>query len=246
MQVVKAALLVFFLTVVVYELGQLAVKQSSELLPVKYVRTEGVFEYIAKDDIKQILKPLVSAGFLAADIQHIRQAMLSLPWVEKVEVKRIWPDAIDIKVYEQRPYVRWGKKGLLNAKGELFEPDNLNKFKALPLLVGPNKQEKKLLEIMKGLKTALADKDMELMTFEVNERRAWKLILANDMEVQLGREEQLRNFQRFIKTMTVFKAEQMKAIAKVDLRYPNGFSVAWKPESEQIDWKKIVRKNKKI
>ncbi len=246
MQILKTTLLVFFFMVVVNELGQLAVKQSSELLPVKYVRTEGVFEYIAKDDIKQMLKPLVGAGFLAADIQHIRQAMLSLPWVEKVEVKRIWPDAIDIKVYEQKPYVRWGSKGLLNAKGELFEPDNLNKFKTLPLLVGPNKQEKKLLEIMKGLKTALADKDMELTTFEVNERRAWKLILANDMEVQLGREQQLRNFQRFIKTITVFKEEQMEAIAKVDLRYPNGFSVAWKPESEQINWKKIVRKNKQI
>lgn len=246
MQKVKATLLVIFLMVVVNELGQLAIKQSSELLPVKYVRTEGVFEYIAKNDVKQALKPLVEAGFLAADIQHIRQAVLSLPWVEKVEVKRIWPDAIDIKVYEQKPYVRWGRKGLLNAKGELFEPDNLNKFKALPVLVGPNQQEKKLLEIMKGLKTALADKDLELMSFEVNERRAWKLTLANEMEVQLGREEQLRNFQRFLKTMTVFKEEQMKAMAKVDLRYPNGFAVAWKPESEKINWKKIVRKNKQI
>lgn len=246
MQKVKATLLVIFLMVVVNELGQLAIKQSSELLPVKYVRTEGVFEYIAKNDVKQALKPLVEAGFLAADIQHIRQAVLSLPWVEKVEVKRIWPDAIDIKVYEQKPYVRWGRKGLLNAKGELFEPDNLNKFKALPVLVGPNRQEKKLLEIMKGLKTALADKDLELMSFEVNERRAWKLTLANEMEVQLGREEQLRNFQRFLKTMTVFKEEQMKAMAKVDLRYPNGFTVAWKPESEKINWKKIVRKNKQI
>ncbi|HBA65101.1 MAG TPA: cell division protein FtsQ, partial [Methylococcaceae bacterium] len=30
------------------------------------------------------------------------------------------------------------------------------------------------------------------------------------------------------------------AMAKVDLRYPNGYTVLWKPEAKAIDWKKMA------
>jgi len=33
-------------------------------LPIKYVRTEGVFQYLSKDEVKTALEPLVKTGFL--------------------------------------------------------------------------------------------------------------------------------------------------------------------------------------
>jgi len=218
--------------------------QGADWLPIKHVRIEGAFQYIAKDKVQGVLKGQLSNGFYNANIQQIRASVNQLPWVENVRVKRIWPDAIDIKIIEQQPVVRWGNKGLLNEKGELFFPDNVAVFNVLPLLSGPSGKEKQLLEIMKGLMVSLQDKELVLAEFHVNKRRAWKIKLQSEMELILGRNEPLKKFQLFLKTFTLIGKEQETKVAVVDLRYPNGFALTWKPDEKAIDWKKIVEKNK--
>lgn len=216
----------------------LPVKKAS--LPVKYVRIEGVFQYLSKDEIKTVLQPLVMAGFFDADMQSIDSAVSTLPWVDTVTVKRIWPDAIDIKVREKKPYARWGKNSLITEQGVIFTPKNIDQFKNLTVVTGPEPQQVKVLEIMKGIKTELADQSMELAEFTVNDRWAWKVRLTNGLEILLGRNEQLKKLQRFIKTLAVLKQEQVDAMEIVDLRYPNGYAVSWKPGTAEIDWKAIA------
>ena len=222
----------------------LAIKSVS--LPIKYVRTEGVFQYLSKNEIKTVLQPLVMTGYFDADMQAIHSTVATLPWVDTVTVKRIWPDAIDIKVREKKPYARWGKNSLITERGVIFTPNNLEQFKNLAVLTGPEMQQVKVLEIMKGIKTALADQSLQLMEFSVNDRGAWKIKLATGLEILLGRNEQLKKLQRYLKTLAVLKQEQVEQIAIVDLRYPNGYAVSWKPGTEEIDWSTIAIPNNEI
>lgn len=208
--------------------------------PIKYVRTEGVFQYLGKDEVKEALLPLVTTGFFDADMQAIQKAVADLTWVENVSVKRIWPDAIDIKVKEKKPYVRWHQNSLVNSRGEIIYPKSMEQFKDLPLLEGPDQQQVKVLEIMKGINTALADQALEMAEFSVNDRWAWKINTKDGMEILLGRQDQLKNLQRFLKTLDALGQERVKAIAVVDLRYPNGYAVSWKPEAELQDWNAIA------
>jgi cell division protein FtsQ len=209
-------------------------------LPIKYVRTEGVFQYLRKDEIKSALEPLVKTGFFNADMQIIHAAVSTLPWVESVTVKRVWPDAIDIKVHERKPFVRWGEKSLISQHGVVFTPRSIEPFEDLMVVTGPDQQHIKVLEIMKGVKTTLADQSLELAEFSVNNRWAWKLKLANGLEILLGRNEQLKKLQRFLKTLTVLQQEQVDAMEVVDLRYPNGYAVSWKAGTPEFDWKAIA------
>ena len=219
----------------------LPIKSAS--LPIKYVRTEGVFQYLSKNEIKTVLQPLVMTGFFDADMQAIHAAVSTLPWVDTVTVKRIWPDAIDIKIREKNPYARWGKNSLITEQGVIFTPKNIEQFQNLTLVTGPELQQVKVLEIMKGIKTALADQSMELAEFNVNDRWAWKIKLATGLEILLGRNEQLKKLQRFLKTLAVLKQEQVDVMAVVDLRYPNGYAVSWKPGTAEIDWNAIANPN---
>lgn len=223
---------------VIWIYGYKIKKYGNDAIPIKYVRTEGVFQYISKDEIKTALLPLVKTGILSADMQAIHDAVAKLPWVETVSVKRVWPDAIDIRVYEKKPYVRWGTGSLINEQGVIFTPGNIAQFQGLTLLIGPEKQQTKALEIMKGVKTALADQSMEMAEFNINDRWSWKIKLATGMDILLGRNDQLKKLQRFLKTLAVLGQERVDAAAVVDLRYPNGYAVSWKPGSKKIDWVK--------
>lgn len=212
--------------------------------PIRYVRIEGAFQYTSKDKLKRILTPEMMRGFYHADMDTIHHLISDLPLVEQVDVKRVWPDAVHIKITEQKPIVRWGDKALLNKHGDVLIPDNIEEFKNLPLITGPNGQEKKLLEIMKGVYIVLMDKSLQLAEFHVNERRAWRIKLANGLEMQLGRKAPLENMQRFLKTMDIVGEDKVAMMASVDTRYPNGYAVTWKPEVIEIDWKAIAAKNK--
>ena len=116
--------------------------------PICYVKIEGAFQYTSKDKLKQVLTPEMKRGFYHADMDAIHNLISSLPLVEKVDVKRVWPDAVHIKISEQKPIVRWGDKSLLNKQGDILVPENIAEFKNLPLITGPEGQDKKLLEIM--------------------------------------------------------------------------------------------------
>lgn len=240
MRAVKIGVTALLLGGVIWMYGHGIRKYADDVIPIKYIRTEGVFQYLGKAEIKTVLQPLVKTGILAADMQAMHDAVAQLPWVETVSVKRVWPDAIDIKVHEKKPYVRWGSDSLVNEHGVIFRPKNVAQFESLPMLIGPDKQQQKVLEIMKGVKTALADQSMELAEFNVNDRWAWRIKLATGMEILLGRNDQLKKLQRFMKTLAVLGQEQVAAIEKADLRYPNGYAVSWKPGTPEIDWKKIA------
>lgn len=239
----------FFLgLVLVLILGWLGWKevkhQGANWLPVKYVRIGGAFQYMEKDTIKKVLQEQVKNGLYNTDIQGIKASVKQLPWAEKVEVERIWPDTIDIKIVEQIPIARWRVKGLLNKDGELFTPSNISEFKQLPLISGPVGNAKKLLKIIQGLQLALSDKKMELTEFYVNDRRSWKLILKNGLELNLGRIRPLDKFNRFLRTLEIVGEEIVAKIAIVDLRYPNGYALTWKQGEKKINWNKKSKQTK--
>ncbi len=203
--------------------------------PVRYVRVEGVFQHLAKDEIKQCLEPWVNADFISLDLLAVRRAVLSLPWAADAEVRRIWPDTIDIHIDEQKPFMRWGTAGLLNERGDVFVVADRDNYKDLPLLICPQGQQRRFLEIMKGLQHQLMQHALILDSLVVSERLSWQLRLSNGMQMKLGRREPLKNLQRFLKTLSLIGLDKIKAIASVDMRYPNGYAVNWKP-GVMIDW----------
>ncbi|MBK8814789.1 MAG: cell division protein FtsQ/DivIB [Methylococcaceae bacterium] len=239
MEVAKTLLAFALLGLALWLFGRQAVShQVSESLPIRYVRTEGVFQYLSKDELKAALMPLVAVGIIEADMQKIHTTVANLPWVKNVTVERVWPDTIDIKVSERKAYVRWGQNSLLTENGEIFSPSNVDQFQSLLLVEGPKNQEAKTLEIMKGVKTALDDQALELAEFNVNGREAWTLKLKTGLEIVLGRTGQLKKLQRFLDTLPILGQDKLAAMQVVDLRYPNGYAVSWKPEMEAIDWGK--------
>jgi len=67
-----------------------------------------------------------------------------------------------------------------------YTPKNIEQFKTLPLVQARSLKQTKTLEIMKGIKTALADQSMKLAEFSINDRWAWKIKLTTGTEILPG------------------------------------------------------------
>ncbi|NOQ64128.1 MAG: FtsQ-type POTRA domain-containing protein [Methyloprofundus sp.] len=216
-------------------------KLMAEALPIRYVQVEGAFQYIKKQDIQEKINPLVQLGYLSVDLQQVQQAMMSLPWAEKVQVQRIWPDKLKLRIYEQKPVMRWRAASLINKQAEIFTPKNIDRFQVLPLLYVPIEQRQPLMQVMEGLSLSLLDHGLSLTEFRVNDRQSWLLATESGMVVQLGRFEPLQKFTLLMQSLMVLGSELVEKIAYVDMRYPNGYSVRWRG-NEEIDWKKQLAK----
>ncbi|RLA21842.1 MAG: cell division protein FtsQ [Gammaproteobacteria bacterium] len=204
-------------------------------VPIRYVQVEGAFQYIDKQDIKMKISPLVQAGYFSVDLKAIQQSVMSLPWTESIQVQRIWPDRLKLRIYEQKPVIRWQGHSLLNERGEVFKPVNIDRFQSLPVLYAPDEQRQQLLQVMYGLGVSLQDQGLYLAEFSVNERQSWLVSMENGLTIQLGRHQPLEKFSQLIKALIVSGGELVNKMMYVDMRYPNGYAVRWR-ENEKIDW----------
>ncbi len=223
------------LVLVIYSFREKLIAIGADVFPIKYVRIGGQFKHLGKAKIELILRPVVNSGFFTADLQAMQLVVTSLPWVEAAEVKRVWPDTIEIRVTEQQAVARWGQQALLNKKGEVFAPVDINSLENLPVINGSSNQAYKLFGTMNKIKRALNENDMALAEFKVTERQSWRMTLANGINLQLGRQQPMQKFRRFLKLLVVLGDDKLDLIEAVDMRYPNGISIMWK-SGTTIEW----------
>jgi cell division protein FtsQ len=85
-------------------------------------------------------------------------------------------------------------------------------------------------------RAALASTGLGIAELVLDERRSWRLTLDNNLRLRLGRRQVQARLGRFGRVYHSFIKPQLGRIESVDLRYTNGFSVAWKePSPERSD-----------
>ena len=91
-----------------------------DTLPIRSVKVEGEFRYLAQKDVYEALGGLASGGFFNVDVRAVKKAAESLPWVDSASVRRAWPDTLRLEITEQVPLARWGEHRIINVRGDLF------------------------------------------------------------------------------------------------------------------------------
>ncbi|MEO1905319.1 MAG: FtsQ-type POTRA domain-containing protein [Methylococcales bacterium] len=196
--------------------------------PIRYVRVTGTFQYLLKSDVKKVTGVAVQESFLTVDIIAIRKAVEGLPWVDSATVSRVWPDIIDIHVVEQSVVAYWGHDQLLNDRGELFKPTTLAGMNDLPVLIGPTEAYQRVFELLGRVQINVENTDLALTTLVVSPQYAVSAVFENGLKVQLGSEKPIERLNRFIGVYDRMKSNANGLMRRVDMRYHNGFSVAWK------------------
>jgi cell division protein FtsQ len=200
-------------------------------LPIRYVRVEGELLRLNPNLIKQAIEKHVNKGYLMMNLNEIEFAAKQDPWVDRVKVNRVWPDTLELQVDEQIPVARWSKDSLLNIRGEPFQAMDRHEFTGLPALDGPPGQEKMMLKMIRILDQKLASQNVKVEGLFLSNRRAWTAKLSGGTEIIFGTQDPVSSLERLISLLPRLARNRITSIQKLDLRYPNGFAVVWKPES---------------
>jgi cell division protein FtsQ len=196
--------------------------------PLRSVRIESPLTHVAQETIRQTVGPHVHAGFVAVDVDAIRDALQALPWVDRASVRRAWPDKLVVRVTEQQPLARWGKEALVNVRGELFSPPMNEALNRLPLLRGPRETNRMVTEQYLAMQGMLRPLGLAITHLSLDERRAMSVRLSNGLQLGLGRQNADLRLLRFVRVYPRVLAPQLEAIDSIDLRYTNGFAVRWR------------------
>lgn len=195
-------------------------------LPLRAVRVEGTLRHVSHAQLREVIMPHAAAGFFWVDVDAIKRAVTQLPWVESVSVRRIWPDTLGVEVAEQVAFARWGSGGLVNPGGVLFAAEPGTYPENLPELHGPAGSAAALVRGYRAMSETLAAPGLRIARLVLDERRAWRLYLANGMEVVLGRQDAAARLMRFVRAFDNELRTAAANIRRVDLRYARGFAVS--------------------
>ncbi len=206
---------------------------ASAGLTVQAVTLEGRNE-TAQREIVRMLGIKRGDLMLYVDVDEARARIEALPWVKSAEVRRVWPDRIQVRIVERSPVAVWQKDGattVIDIEGKPIPGEDPSRFATLPLVVGPG-AETAVASLLKLVATQPNLKSRVKSAVRVGERR-WNLQLDNAVEVRLpeeGAEAALAELVRLDREQSVLSRD----IKAIDLRYPDRFIVKLPPGSPLI------------
>jgi cell division protein FtsQ len=197
--------------------------------PIETVSVAGRFQRVTPVDVERVVKAQVHGdGLLSVDLAAVRRAIHTLPWVDAVSVQRAWPRGLDVLVLEQTAAARWGERGLLNTRGELFATDERHIPPELAQLEGPPGKESVVAQRYLAAEGRLMQAGLRMTAMRLDARGAWEFDLANGVTVRLGRRQVDERFEKFMSTALKLVTQRGEDIAYVDMRYTNGFAIGWR------------------
>lgn len=191
------------------------------IFPLREIHVTGESAHLTQEQVRAVIARELRGNFLTVDLAQVRAGFEKLPWVRKVNVRRHWPDRLEVVMEEHRPLARWGSTALVNAQGEVFEAA-INSV--LPVFIGPDDIAAEVVARYAEFEQTFAPIGRKVMQIRVSPRRAWQLKLDDGMVIELGRDNLDGRLDAFVTAYARIVA-QLPQAPYVDLRYSNGFAV---------------------
>ena len=204
--------------------------QNHTFLPIKTIQLSGVFKHIDQQEIEKALRPFVGEGFFSLDIQNVRNSLRDKPWAESVSIRRLWPDRVMIQIVEKKPLARWDNDHLLSDKAEVFAA-NTKEFKSLPKIYGSSVEPRYVLQQYYAFSKQFRLLDETISQVNIDSRGAVNIDLTNGFKIKVGRDNVDSKIERLVSIYAQQIRPRRNEIQQLDLRYSNGFTIAWKKEA---------------
>lgn len=219
-----------------YYLSQTVIKFMEK--PVATVIVKGDFNYLSYEQIQELIAKEITGSFVRENLNTMRDNIEANPWVDRVNLRRQWPDKLLVNVMEQRPIARWGLGGFVNYRGELVKVQPHNLLNNLPELRGDEKYSLMIMQHYQLISELLEKHNLRIESLERSPLGMWSLLLDNQWKIIVGRTQVTKKIQQLMMMLNKQKIDNPDAIAEIDMRYESGLAVKWRSD-KNLDQQEI-------
>jgi cell division protein FtsQ len=194
--------------------------------PMRKLVVTGEFRQVSDARVRREVLPYVQHGFFAVDLDGLRGRLGRLDWVKSVEVRKRWPDRLEVTIVEYRPLARWGAQRMLSENGELF-PAPKGQGARLPLFEGPDSRAAEMISFHSQARPLFLGSGLQVSELRLSARGSWSLLLSDGIDVEVGRNDSQQRLQRFSRLLSRLTNNEPRRLERADLRYTNGFALVW-------------------
>jgi cell division protein FtsQ len=193
---------------------------GAERWPLRTLRIGGDLKRVDEQKLRAAVLPYARNGFFAIRLEDAQAAVAKLPWVERAEVRKRWPDVVEVRIVEHRPFARWGKDQLLSEDGDLFPlagaevPDSLPRFD----VDAPAARIADVVALYNEASEMFAPEGVRVREVSLDRRGSWSLLLSNGVRVVVGSQEARLRLARFARLLPGLLAQNPQPLARADLR----------------------------
>jgi cell division protein FtsQ len=199
---------------------------AGERWPMRSLAVTGEFRQVDEAKVREAVLPLVQQGFFAVDLEAVRHAVAGLDWVERVEVRKRWPDRLEVSLTEHTPVARWSDGRMLSKDGKLFAAP-AGAGAGLPLFEGPDARASELMSFHSLARPLFLPLGLRVDTVTLSARGSWSLLLDDGTRIEAGRGDPQSRLARFARMLPKIRAADPRLLVRADLRYTNGFTLVW-------------------
>jgi cell division protein FtsQ len=199
--------------------------------PLRTLRVQGALERVDAQRLRATVLPYATQGFFAVRLADAQSAVARLPWVERAEVRKRWPDVLEVSIVEHRPFAQWGKDRLLSEHGSLFPAQGIQVPKGMPMLDGPDTRVADVVALYNQSRELFATSGIDVRALVLDLRGSWSLTLSNGTQVVIGSSEARLRLARFARLLPQLLSQKQLPLMRADLRYTNGFALTWPDKS---------------
>lgn len=221
---------VWTLALAVVALPVVAVLQGwigAERWPLRTLRVSGELVHVEDRALREAVLPHARQGFFAMRLADAQAAVAALPWVESAEVRKRWPDVVEVHVVEHRPFARWGEDRLLSEQGRLFPAAGIEPPARLPRLDGPDSRVAEVVALYNESRALFTPIGYDVRELALDTRGSWSLTLSNGTAITVGSQQARPRLERFARLLPQLLQYRTERLERADLRYTNGFALAW-------------------
>ena len=194
-------------------------------LPVERIVVTGKLEYLRKEALRDAIASELDAGLLFLDLQALRERLQKLPWVYRAQLRRRFPDTLELSVVEQLPIARWGDEAFLNHEARVIEVADGERWQDLPVIRGPGGSESRLMNHYQRLLERLRPLDLAPVALSEDDYGQLAVQLDNGLALELGNRDFALRLQRFLNLWQGELNAAGRIVRRVDMRYEGGAAV---------------------
>lgn len=186
--------------------------------------------------LKSAVGGAVSDNFFTADLQALRDLALSQQWVDQVSITRDWQRGIIISALPKQAVANFGTERLIDAKGSVFVPvESVDLMREQFVnLQGDQEKSRVIMQQMQQINEWFAPLNMKVEDIILTPRMTWLVRFDNGIRLIVDNEDTARKLMSLSQLLNGQLAPRLSEMQSVDLRYKNGFAIAWKVTESSV------------